>query len=198
MSYKTIISKVLVGLILIICFAFMSRQNQELSNQINILTDNIEQINTQNSTLTFKSKQLKEYIKNKDTSHKHEIDSILSAHKVKVSNLINYQKISISSIETDVRPTVIVSKDSTFKNDSIYHLKFYHRSKCNYLEGSIKSLDPKSQIIIDSLASKNTIYITKSYKKTFWDWLFFRDGTEITKTTSDCGNVNTQNLEIIK
>lgn len=188
---KTII--LIVLLITSVLFTGLYINNK---STITRLTNNIEQIGTYNSTLLFKNNELKSYLKDKDTEHKREVDSILGLLKVKPKNLIRYEKIIISNLDSDT--TTALLEQPIFKNDSTYQIKFKDVRKCLKIEGYIESLDQNPRVVITNTESSNVVYVVKSYKKSFWDIILFRKGREILNTTNECGESNVNTIDISK
>lgn len=172
--------------------------NQYIKNKSTIdrLTSNIEQLEVDNSTLKFTTNELKSYIKDKDTKHKAEVDSILRLLKIKPKNLIKYERILVSNLDSDT--TEVSLEHPIFKNDSISRVDFLSVRKCLKIKGYIESLDPNPKVVITNTESSNVVYVIKSYKKSFWDKIFFRKGKEIIETTSECGESDINEIEIIK
>lgn len=172
--------------------------NQYIKNKSTIdrLTSNIEQLEVDNSTLKFTTNELKSYIKDKDTKHKAEVDSILRLLKIKPKNLIKYERILVSNLDSDT--TEVSLEHPIFKNDSISRVDFLSVRKCLKIKGYIESLDPNPKVVITNTESSNVVYVVKSYKKSFWDKIFFRKGKEIIETTSECGESDINEIEIIK
>lgn len=165
-------------------------------NTIDRLTNNIEQLEVDNSTLKFTTNELKSYIEDKDTKHKAEVDSILRLLKIKPKNLIKYERILVSNLDSNT--TVASLEQPIFKNDSVSRVDFSSVRKCLKIKGYVESLDPNPKVVITNTESSNTVYIVKSYKKSFWDVVFFRKGKEILNTTSDCGESNVNTIDVIK
>lgn len=172
--------------------------NQYIKNKSTIdrLTNNIEQLEVDNSTLKFTTNELKSYIKDKDTKHKAEVDSILRLLKIKPKNLIRYERILVSNLDSNTFK--IQFKDSIFKNDTISRLEINIVRKCLKIKGYILTVDPKVELVITNTESSNIVYVVKSYKKSFWDVVLFRKGKEIIETSSECGESDINEIEIIK
>lgn len=139
------------------------------------------------STLTLTTKELKGYLGNLDTKYKQEMDSILKNRKINIKYLKSYERIYINNIDTDTIKSVIV--ETKLKSDSLYQINFSNAKKCLKIYGYVESLDSASNIFITKIEGVNNIYITESYKKSFWDYILFRKGKLIRNTTSDCGEI---------
>jgi hypothetical protein len=189
--------KVILGILMFLLVLFtinLYNKNTELKLDNARITTNINSLNTKNSALFMKSKELKDYIKRQNTKHKVEIDSILKAHKVKIKQLQSYQKIVMTITDTD---TIFVEHyKPVLLNDSVYDIEFNNVRKCFKISGYLRTKDSTSTVHIDKLEGVNNIYVTKSYKKTFWDYVFFRKGKLITIKTSDCGEVSGEEIDV--
>ena len=185
---------VIIGLF--IGLGLTTKEVYKLKHKNEILISNLNELNTKNSELIFDTKQLNNYIKAKDTKHKIEVDSILKLLKIKPKNLIRYEKIVVSNLDSDT--SRIQFKDSIFKNDSISRVDFLSVRKCLKIKGYILTVDPKVELVITSTESSNIVYVVKSYKKSFWDKVFFRKGNEIIDTVSSCGEADIHIIEIIE
>lgn len=188
--------KTILIILLIISLVFSVNIYFKSKATINRLANNIEQLETDNSIIKFTNGELKSYLKAKDTFHKNEIDSILKLLKIKPKNLIRYQSVEVNNINTD--STLSVTETPKVKNDSTYQVDFLNVRKCIEIKGYVESIDPNPRVIITSTKSNNKVYILKSYKKSFWDVILFRKGKEMITTTSECGEVNVDEIEIIK
>jgi len=186
--------KTIILIVLLIISILLGGLYLNNKSTINRLTNNIEQIGNTNSTLIFKNNELKSYLKDKDTEHKREVDSILKVHKVKIKNLIYYSKINNQIIDADT--TIITSNESKIQNDSIYRKELKYYKNCLKMSGYVLTKDSTTEAFITNVESLNNIYITKSYKKSFWDYIFFRKGEEVIQTTSDCGKSTIDNIDI--
>lgn len=190
--YKLIIIVIVVGLSCSTTI-FYNKSLKQINN-IEYLRHNLSVKDTKISEMTFSEKELRQYISNKDTKHKNEIDSILKIHKVKIKDLIYYNKI-VNRIE-DVDTILITSNESKIQNDSIYRKDIKYFKNCLKIDGYILSKDSTTEAFITKVDGCNNIYITKSYKKSFWDVIFFRKGKEIIQTTSECGESTIDNINI--
>jgi len=165
-----------------------------MNSKVKRLTYNIEELGTQNSDLRFTESELRSYISTKNTEHKREMDSVLKKLSVKPKNIIRYQKVFVHIMDSDT--VVITSNESKIQNDSLYRKEINYAKNCLKMDGYVLTKDSSTQAFITNIESSNRIYITKSYKKSFWDVIFFRKGKEIIKTTSDCGEVNSDEINI--
>lgn len=193
---KQWIIQIVLIILLIASIGFGLNQYIKNKSTIDRLTNNIEQLEVDNSTLKFTTNELKSYIKDKDTKHKAEVDSILRLLKIKPKNLIKYERILVSNLDSDT--TVASLEQPIFKNDSISRVDFLSVRKCLKIKGYIESLDPNPKVVITNTESSNIVYVVKSYKKSFWDVVLFRKGKEIIETTSECGESDINEIEIIK
>lgn len=174
---------------------FLIKENNENLESISRLNDNVSVLNTSNEHLKFKESELKEYLQDLNTTHKKEVDSILSVHKVKISQLKKYQKLTVSTIDLDT--ATVNFKEVKLVDDSLYVMPYERVTECVSVSGRVISKDKTTQLFIDSIRSENIIYQTISYKKTFWDWLFGRVGKEVVRVSSKCGSVENSELEVI-
>jgi hypothetical protein len=190
---------VILGILMFLLVLFtinLYNKNAELKSDNARIITNINSLNTKNSSLIMTYKELKDYIKRQNTRHKVEIDSILKVHKVKIKHLQRYQKIVVNVTDTD---TIIVERyKPVLKNDSVYDIEFNNVRKCFKISGYLRTKDSTSTVHINKLECNNNIYITKVYKKTFWDYVFFRKGKLITTKTSDCGEVSGEEIDVDK
>lgn len=193
---KQWIIQIILIILLIASIGLGLNQYIKDKNTIDRLTNNIEQLEVDNSTLKFTTNELKSYIKDKDTKHKAEVDSILRLLKIKPKNLIKYERILVSNLDSNT--TVASLEQPIFKNDSISRVDWESVRKCLKIKGYVESLDPNPKVVITNTESSNIVYIVKSYKKSFWDVVFFRKGREIIKTTNECGESDINEIEIIK
>ena len=193
---KQWIIQIILIILLIASIGFGLNQYIKDKNKIDRLTNNIEQLEVDNSTLKFTTNELKSYIKDKDTKHKAEVDSILRLLKIKPKNLIKYERILVSNLDSNT--TVASLEQPIFKNDSISRVDWESVRKCLKIKGYVESLDPNPKVVITNTESSNIVYVVKSYKKSFWDVVFFRKGKEIIETTSECGESDINEIEIIK
>lgn len=194
-------AKQIFNLILVICICVFIGSYISLLDKTSKQNDNIEQLrhnltvkDTKISNMTFKVDELEDYLKAKDTKHKVTVDSLLKKLSVKPKNLISYQEIQVQNTDTDT--TTVSLQPPTIVNDSLYSLKFESVRKCLIIEGIIYSKDPTSSAVITKTSGENRIFIVKSYKKSFWDVVFFRKGKEIIQTTSDCGDINFNSIDV--
>ena len=194
MNKLTIILAMLV-LVLSSGIVFLIKENNKNLESISRLNDNVSILNTSNENLKFKESELRKYLQDLNTTHKKEVDSILSAHKVKISQLKKYQKLTVSTIDLDT--ATVNFKDIKLVNDTLYVMPYERVTECVSVSGRVISKDKSTQLFIDSIRSENVIYQTISYKKTFWDWLFGRVGKEVVKLSSKCGGVENSELEVI-
>ena len=174
---------------------FLIKENNKNLESISRLNDNVSVLNTSNENLKFKESELRKYLEDLNTTHKKEVDSILSVHKVKVSQLKKYQKLTVSTIDLDT--AAVNFKEVKLVDDSLYVMPYERVSECVSVSGRVISKDKSTQLFIDSIRNENVIYQTISYKKTFWDWLFRRVGKEVVKLSSKCGTVENSELEVI-
>ena len=188
-------------LLVIVVLSFITIYTRMLSYKTeNIrLTNNIENLGVKNSELNFTVSEYEAYIKGLNTTHKREMDSVLQLLKVKPKTVISYQKIEVKNVEKDTsRLELIAQVDSLPVKDSINQFNFYKRLECNFIGGRLYTKDSNPVLYIDSIGSENVVYVVKSYKKTFWDWLFKRKGKEVINTESKCGDVNYEGVNIIR
>lgn len=179
-------------LIVIICLSGLSyylyKINESNKNNIENLRTNLNTKDNRISSMTFKVDELKNYLKEKDSKHKIEIDSILKVHQIKIKDLKKYTKISTYNLITD---TIESSPNkAVIINDSIYKINIKVSKKCVNIEGFMLSKDSTSKFYLTKSENNNNIYITESYKKSFWDHILFRKGKLIKHITSDCGNID--------
>ena len=174
---------------------FLIKENNKNLESISRLNDNVSILNTSNENLKFKESELRKYLQDLNTTHKKEVDSILSAHKVKISQLKKYQKLTVSTIDLDT--ATVNFKDIKLVNDTLYVMPYERVTECVSVSGRVISKDKSTQLFIDSIRSENVIYQTISYKKTFWDWIFGRVGKEVVKLSSKCGTVKNSEIEVI-
>lgn len=193
---KQWIIQIILIILLIVSIGLGLNQYIKNKSTIDRLTNNIEQLEVDNSTLKFTTNELKSYIKYKDTKHKVEVDSILRLLKIKPKNLIRYERILVSNLDSNT--TVASLEHPIFKNDSISRVDFLSVRKCFKIKGYIESLDPNPKVVITNTESSNVVYVVKSYKKSFWDKIFFRKGKEIIETSSECGESDINEIEITK
>lgn len=191
---KVIMIIVIIGLF--IGLGLTTKEVYKLKHKNEILISNLNELNTKNSELKFTTNELKSYIKDKDTKHKAEVDSILRLLKIKPKNLIRYERILVSNLDSNT--TMASLEQPIFKNDSISRVDFLSVRKCLKIKGYVESLDPNPKVVITNTESSNIVYVVKSYKKSFWDVVFFRKGKEIIETTSECGESDINEIEIIK
>lgn len=191
---KVIMIIVIIGLF--IGLGLTTKEVYKLKHKNEILISNLNELNTKNSELKFTTNELKSYIKDKDTKHKAEVDSILRLLKIKPKNLIKYERILVSNLDSNT--TVASLEQPIFKNDSISRVDWESVRKCLKIKGYVESLDPNPKVVITNTESSNIVYVVKSYKKSFWDVIFFRKGKEIIKTTNECGESDINEIEIIK
>ena len=196
MKIKQIINIILISIIIIfiISFSILLKNNKELKNDYKRLELNLSELNTQNSELTFTNAELKKYLKNKDTQHKIEVDSILRAHKVEVNRLKKLQIVEV--IVKDTVPFYVEFNNTNELNDTLFQKNFLIEKNCIRMNGRVISTDINTDIQIINIENKNRIYITQSYKKNFWDYILFRKGKLVEKITSDCGNANNSEINI--
>mgnify|MGYP003510196054 FL=1 len=193
---KQWIIQIILIILLIASIGLGLNQYIKDKNTIDRLTNNIEQLEVDNSTLKFTTNELKSYVKDKDTKHKAEVDSILRLLKIKPKNLIRYERILVSNLDSNT--TVASLEQPIFKNDSVSRVDWESVRKCLKIKGYVESLDPNPKVVITNTESSNIVYIVKSYKKSFWDVVFFRKGKEIIETTNECGESDINEIEIIK
>lgn len=188
---------IIIYLLLICSISFsvyLYNKNSIQKDNIEYLNHNLQVKDTKIENITFSLKEMKSFLKNKDTNQKKEIDSIIKLNKIKINNLINYQKISV--VQKSVDTSKVVFNKLIIKNDSMYKKDFKVVKKCLKIEGYLLSKDSSSNIFITSTESDNRIYITKSYIKTFWDKVFFRKGKEKLNVNSDCGEIIFNEIKI--
>lgn len=183
-------------IVLIISNVILIENNVRYKTTNERLNKNITVIGNDNYTLQLTNKELKNFIKIKDTNYKKQIDSILKDNKIKIDKLKSLQIVKI--IDIDTVPIYVQFKDTLKKNDSIYQKTFKTSRKCVSVSGTVYSKDISTNVRIDSIIGSNNIYIIKSYKKSFWDYIFFRKGKLVETIESDCGNPTNSQIEVIK
>lgn len=193
---KLIVILTMLVLVLSSGIVFLIKENNENLASIARLNDNVSVLNTNNEALKFKVSEFRDYLKSKETTHKKEVDSILSTHKVRISQLKKYQKLTVSTIDLDT--ATVNFKDTIPIMDSLYVMPYERVSECVSVSGRVISKDKSTQLFIDSIRSENIIYQTISYKKTFWDWIFRRVGKEVVRVSSKCGSVENSEIEVIE
>lgn len=196
LTIKQIINIIVLLIISFFLFNYLTllKNNKELKNDYKRIELNLSELNTINNDLTFTNEELKKYLKNKDTQHKREIDSILTNHKVTIDRLKKIQIVEV--IIKDTVPFYIQFKDTNILDDSLYQKDFLIEKNCIRMNGRVFSTDKNSKIEIINIENKNRIFITQSYKKNFWDYILFRKGKLTEKITSDCGNANNSEINI--
>lgn len=155
--------------VLIVSLSISITSNVEIKKDYSRSMENISNLEKENSFLVMNEKELKEYLKEKDTSHKRDIDSVLTLFKVKPKRLIEYQRIEVLVRDTEYIPV-------TIKKDSLYNYSFSRIGSCSEVYGSVRTTDSLFTLGIDSVFSNSRVYIIQSEKKTFFDWLFKRKG----------------------
>jgi len=196
MKIKQVINVVIVLIMVGLLSSTIILYNENVNQKDNIeyLRHNLSVKDVGIREMIFKKRELEQYIANKDTQHKIEIDSLLKKHKIEIKNLISYSKITAKIIDVDT--TRIVSNESKMQNDSTYRKEIKYSRKCLKISGYLLSKDSTTEAFITKVEQENKIYITKSYKKSFWDWLFLRKGKELIQTSSDCGELEVDNIII--
>lgn len=184
----------LISLYFIFSYLTMIKKNEQLKSDNIRIEKNLSELNTINSKLVLTSNELKKYLKNKDTQHKKEIDSILTNHNIKVKELSKLQIVEI--IVKDTVPFYIQFNDTNKLNDTLYQKDFLIEKNCIRMNGRVFSTDINSKIEIINIENKNRIFITQSYKKNFLDYILFRKGKLVEKITSDCGNTNNSEINV--
>lgn len=181
----------LIGISILIVFLlwFMNilAVNRQLRKTNARAINNIEQLGTTNSILKMNIKEINNYISALDTEHKILVDSILSAHKIKLKSLKKFQHIETRYINMDT-----ISSDMSEPipiNDSVYRMDIFNSRECINIYGYTLSRDTSTKVVINKVEGSNNVYIIRSYRKSFWDKLFFRKGKEVNHITSDCGEV---------
>jgi len=183
---------VVIGLLLILLLNVNSKV-RKWEDKANRAFQNLTELNTENSNLKFRKEELQNYLKFLDNAHKIEVDSILKLHNVKVKNLIRFTNVTIQKLDLD---TSVNYFTSVTKLDSTYKIQFKNERKCQTIFGYILSKDSTTSGFITKVDGINRVYITKSYKKTFWDKIFFRKGKEFDIITSDCDSVTIDEIGI--
>lgn len=171
------------------------KNNIKLKEKNERIVNNLNELNVKNSELNFTTKELTEYIKEMDTSHKIKVDSILKNHEIKIKNLKKLQSIKITIKDTD---TIYANFKEPIKIDSLYKKPFTFDKKCINIQGFLYTKDINSKLEINNIEGINNVYISESYKKTFWDVIFFRKGELVKKITSDCGEVENELINTVK
>lgn len=198
MTTKQIIKLVLVLITILFIISYSKLMNDYYKQQdiIQRYEQNISKLNTQNSELIFENDELNKYLKNKDTEHKIEVDSILNLLKVKPRNLIKYQKIIVNNKDNDT--TGVHFTGLYTPNDTTFTKHFESIRKCLTISGVVYTKDSSTNVVITSTEGTNTVYVVETNKKTFWDWLFKRPGKKVLQTTNDCGQTSTEQITIKK
>jgi len=198
MTPKQIFNLIIISLLIILFSTtiYLFRNNSKQKYNIEYLNKNLQVKDTKISEMTFSTKELNSFIKNKDTKQKIEIDSILKLQDIKIKNLIKYQK--ITSVIVDKDTTEVIFNEVKKYNDSTYKKEFQVEKKCIKIEGYILSKDNNSKVIVTKTESDNTVYITTSYIKSFWDKVLFRKGKEVTKIINKCGESTIDEIKIKK
>jgi hypothetical protein len=193
--------KSVINIIVAISILLLMTYSYQITKAYSDSKDNVEQLrhnltikDTKISNMTFSEKELRSYITGLDTKHKKELDSVFKENNIKIKNLIRYQKVTVQKIDLDT--AAVNFKEQTIINDTIYKKDFNVAKKCLKIEGYILSKDSTSNVFITKTEGTDVVYITKSYSKTFWDRIFFRKGKEIITTTSECGDVLLDEIDI--
>lgn len=176
----------LLTLVIILTVSLSISINSNIDNKrdYNRAMENLSNLEKENSLLVMNEKELKDYIKSKDTAHKIEVDSVLNLLKVKPKRLIEYQRIEVLVRDTDYIPV-------TIKKDSLYNYSFSRISSCSEVHGSVRTTDSLFTVGIDSVFSNSRVYMVQSEKKTFFDWLFNRKGKfKLDILTDSCARAN--------
>jgi len=191
---KIVIILFLLVIVLFSGLGYSIYNNSELKVTNKRLIENLNKLNVDNSELYFTNKELNNYLKDKDTKHKKEMDSVLKKLSIKPKNLIRYEKILVNNLDVDT--TMASLNQLTIKNDSIYRVDWKSVRKCLEIKGYIESTDSNPKVVITETEGSNIVYVVKSYKKSFWDVIFFRKGKEIIQTNSECGNSSVNTIEV--
>lgn len=167
-------------------YYFYNKYTENIQN-IEYLQKNINTLGTNNYELTLNNKELKNYLKDKDTKQKKQVDSLLNLLKVKPKNLISYQHIELNKKDKDT--TSVHFNDIKIKNDTLYQKSFESVRKCLKISGIVITTDKNADVKITETEGTNNVYIIKYYKKNFWDYIFFRKGKEMNEIKSDCDSL---------
>lgn len=167
-------------------YYFYNKYTENIQN-IEYLQKNINTLGTNNYELTLNNKELKNYLKDKDTKQKKQVDSLLNLLKVKPKNLISYQHIELNKKDKDT--TSVHFNDIKIKNDTLYQKSFESVRKCLKISGIVLTTDKNANVKITETEGTNNVYIIKYYKKNFWDYIFFRRGKEMNEIKSDCDSL---------
>lgn len=170
-------------IILLSSFSYILKEYIAQRSEIVRLNDNIVNLGVDNSTLRLTAKELENYMEDLNTAHKIEIDSITKLLKIKPKQVISY--ITVENVISDTVEVEIPLDNTNHSKDTTF--SFNINKGCLDISGRIKSTDPDTKLFVDSVHGSNKTYIVKHYKKSFWDFVFFRKGKETISTTSDCG-----------
>jgi hypothetical protein len=130
-------------------FLYVTSVNYKKEKESSLrMQNNLIELNLENSTLEFKTKELNKFLKYKETKQQIEIDSILKSHNVKVRNLIYLNSIKVTNLDT-IRDTVTF-KEPVILNDSLYKKEFKVSRKCLEITGHILTADTSTKVIIYS------------------------------------------------
>lgn len=177
--------------IIVAGFAFkVSIQDTEIVR----LRENLTQYGKTNIELNLTNKELNNLLANKDNIHTRELDSLADYYKLKMRNLKYYEKITVKETLVDTVKIQII--DTLKVNDSIYQMRFDEQIECTHISGRLLSRDNLTKLEIEKLESENKIYILKTEKKSFWDWLFRRQGKIETIIDSECGDIERIELSL--
>ena len=135
-------------------------------------------------------------LRRNELKHNQEMDSVLRLLKVKPKQIISYQQVVITNTIKDT--STVAFKDTIPIVDSLYVLPFERATECLSVSGRVLSTDLNTKLYFDSIKSNNTVYIVKSYKKTFWDYILFRNGKEVIQIEEKCGESTIKSIEMIK
>ena len=190
MKIKTMLILTIALILMSASIRYLYQKNQELKTEIKQKQSNINQLESDNYSLTFKKGELEKYIKEGNTEFKRKIDSITSDYDIRIKDL---KKVSLTKITTIV-DTVFVPVETVINlSDNLYHSTFVMDTACIKISGKVISRDSTPQLIFSKIGYENEA-MHFAYKEPKKWWQFFKRRKLLLKTVSECGEVSIKEL----
>ena len=184
---------VLIIILLSICLYFQKNTIERLNNDLDRTEYNMSQLESENYSLTFKKGELEDFINQKNTQFKRDIDSVCNQYDIKIKDLT---KVINTKTETIVKDTVFVTGETVYvKDDSLHILRFKNENNCISASIIAHTTDPLTKVLFEELKSNNESFSMVHREKKKW-WQLFKKRKLLMTTVDNCGTTSVKELEI--
>jgi hypothetical protein len=192
---KRLIVEGLVIASLIGIISITRTQLKDTKQQLEVVSNNFKQLESDNYSLEMDKKQLTDYIGDLNTKFKQEIDSVVKAKDIKIKDI--KQLVNNKTIVTVTDTVFMPAEEVKIENDSIYRLTFSVDSACYKAVIYALSKDEHTTVNLHELTTENDSYYIVHYEKKKW-WQFFKKRKLVVTTVSNCGESTTKVINITK